>query len=402
MRPLLLRIAFALTLLLVVQELLARAVFPLPEVLNFDRAAYSHLGFAPGGHQPTSLGHASFTWASDPDGFEFVHALNLYGFRDETWPLTKRAGSIRVAFVGDSFVEGFSAPPEDTIPRVFGERARAAGETVETLNLGVGGGSLPSYARLLRDALPLFRPDAVVLVLFANDVVEKRLADDWLAGTLVPERTRAWMPRLVRVGRRLAAGERAPRRWTEPPFAFLPAVPDPRNPWSDGRRAGALAYVEPEIARAARNGRFNPMLPEAMPWFAKALPRPVDLAPWLRAFRDYTQTQGAALGVVYLPSKMQVSNRYLPAIARYSPPGSAVSLLGPEYQRHARELAETCAQLDLPFLDLTPALRERDAEAASYWSYDDHMLPAGYREAAARIHDWWQLGWADQRPGEPR
>ena len=37
MRPLLLRIAFALTLLLVAQELLARAVFPLPEVLNFVR-----------------------------------------------------------------------------------------------------------------------------------------------------------------------------------------------------------------------------------------------------------------------------------------------------------------------------------------------------------------------------
>ena len=63
-RPLLLRIALALLLLLLVQEGLARAVFPLPEVLNFDRSAYSWLGFAPGGNQPTSLGNASFTWAS--------------------------------------------------------------------------------------------------------------------------------------------------------------------------------------------------------------------------------------------------------------------------------------------------------------------------------------------------
>ena len=69
MRSLLARVAFAIALLLAVQELLARAVFPLPEVLNFDRSAYSHMGFAPGGRQPTSLGHASFTWASDPDGF---------------------------------------------------------------------------------------------------------------------------------------------------------------------------------------------------------------------------------------------------------------------------------------------------------------------------------------------
>jgi len=390
MRPLLLRIAFALALLLALQELLARAVFPLPEVANFDRSAYSHMGFAPGGHQPTSLGHASFTWASDPDGFEFVHALNLYGFRDEEWRLARRDGVTRVAFVGDSFVEGFSAPLDDTIPRVFAELAGRRGQHIEALNLGVGGGTLPSYTRLLRDALPLFRPDAVVLVLFANDVVEKRLPGDWREGALVPERTSPWRPRLAYVAHRLAAGGRVPLRWVEPPFDFLPIVPDPRNPWSDGRRAGELAFVAPEIARAARNGRFNPMLPDAMPWFERALRRPVDLAPHLRAFRDHARSLDADLGVVYLPTKMQVSDRYLESIARYSPPGSAVPLTGSVYQRHARELADVCRKLELPYLDLTPVLREGEESAALYWDYDDHLRPRGYRTSAAALLDWWE------------
>ncbi len=402
MRPLLARVAFAIALLLAVPELLARGVFPLPEVLNFDRSAYSHMGFAPGGHQLTSLGHASFRWASDPDGFEFVHALNLYGFRDETWLLAKRRGTTRVAFVGDSFVEGFSAPCEDTIPRRFAELARRRGEALESLNLGVGGGSLESYGRLLRDALPLFRPDAVILVLFANDVVEKRLPSDWRKDALVPQRSSAWTPRLGSVAARLAAGRRVPRRWIEPPFDFLPRVPDPRNPWSDGRRAGSLAFVEPEIARAARHGRFNPMLPEALPWFAKALARAVDLTPWLRGFREHSHALGAAFGVVYLPTKMQVSDRYRPFVARYSPPGSAVSLTGPLYQQHARKLAADCAALGLPFLDLTPSLRAKDADAALYWSYDDHLRPRGYRVVAERISDWWQQGWGRLRPEDPK
>ena len=390
MRPLVLRIAFSLGTLLAVLELLARVVFPLPEVANFDRSAYSHMGFAPGGHQPTSLGHASFTWASDPDGFEFVHALNLYGFRDDTWPLAKQAGATRVAFVGDSFVEGFSAAGEDTIPVVFETLAREKGRRVEALNLGVGGGTLESYTKLLRDTLPLFRPDTLILVLFANDVIEKRLPPGWLDDPLVPLRPSLWQPRLAWLASQLVAGERLPRRWTEAPFAFLPIVPDPRNPWTDGKRAGELVFVEPSLARAARDGRFNPMLPDAMPWFARALVRPVDLAPHLRAFRDHARELGADFGVVYLPTKMQVSDRYLPFVAEYSPPGSAISLTADRYQRHARALAATTKALGVPFLDLTPVLRAEDAARPLYWDYDDHLRPDGYRTSAAAIFDWWE------------
>ena len=399
MRPLLIRFAFALGTLLVVQELLARAVYPLPEVLNFDRATYSNIDTALGRHQSINLAHASFTWASDLDDFEFVHRLNLYGFRDETWPLSKRAGETRIAFVGDSFVEGFSAAEEHTIPRVFSDLSAALGRPVETLNLGVGGGNLLSYAWLMRDALPLFHPDAVVLVIFANDVISRRLPRDLMEGALEPQRSSALEPRLLTVKRRLAAGQRAPRRWIGPPFEYMPKVPDPRYPWSDDRRAEALAFVEPDIARAARNGRFNTILTEVMPWFAKTLPQRIDLSPWLRVFRDYARAHGATLGVVYVPSRMQVSDRYLPTIARFSPPGSAVSFLGPEYQRHAHELKWACSALGLPFLDLTPELREREEETALYWSYDDHMRPEGYRFAAERIHTWWQDGWSDQPPG---
>ena len=384
MTKFLLAAAFFLVLL----EVAVRAVFPLHEAPGFDRANYSHMGFTPGADTPSALGHASFTWASDPDGFAFDHALNLYGFRDREWSLEKPPGTTRVAFVGDSFVEGFSAPAEATIPATF---AALAGSAVDVLNLGLGGGDLPAYARLLRDAVPLFGPEDVILMVFANDVLPTRFDPAWLRDGLAPQRTSAWAPRTLVVARRLATGNRVPRRWTEAPFAFLPAVPDPRNPWSDGRTAGRLeAFVDPDVARAIRAGRFNPMLVDALPWFGQHLKRPFEITDHLAALQAFLDARNASLHVVYVPTKHQVSDRYLEAQARFSPPESVTSLLGEEFQVQARLLGETCRALDLPFLDLTPALRKAEREGpALYWNYDDHMRPSGYREVGALVYAWW-------------
>jgi len=66
------------------------------------------------------------------------------------------------------------------------------------------------------------------------------------------------------------------------------------------------------------------------------------------------------------------------------------SLLGEEFQVQARLLGETCRALDLPYLDLTPALREAERDGAPlYWDYDDHMRPSGYREVGALVYAWW-------------
>ena len=95
------KLLLAAVFFLVLLEIAVRAVFPLHEAPGFDRANYSHMGFTPGADSPSALGHASFTWASDPDGFAFDHGLNLYGFRDREWTLAKPPGTTRVAFVGE-------------------------------------------------------------------------------------------------------------------------------------------------------------------------------------------------------------------------------------------------------------------------------------------------------------
>ena len=385
------RLLFALALIGVLQEVGVRAVFPLPEIVDFDRLRYSPLAQAAPDELPTSLGHASFSWASDPDGFEFVHRLNLYGFRDGEWRLRAAPGRTRVAFVGDSFVEGLSADVESAIPAVFRRVAGERGRSVETLNLGIAGAGLEVYARLVRDAVPLFRPDSVVLVLYANDLVPIRFDPGWLDAPLDPERRSPWQPRILPVLRQLRSGGRVPRRWIAPPFSYIAAVPDPRNPWSQERSARRLAaFVTPSIAEAMRRGRFNPALASWFPWAPNALGRTVDLTPHVSALAAWTKRFGSELLVVYLPLKNQASDRYLAFQADYSPPGSVRSLLGEEFQRHAALLAATCRGLGVPFLDLTPVLRKGESAGPSlYWSYDDHLRPRGYRVAGERIFSWW-------------
>ncbi|MBW2363363.1 MAG: hypothetical protein JRG84_20910 [Deltaproteobacteria bacterium] len=384
------RVALAVGAFLVLQECVLRAVFPLPEVLNFDRAQYSHIGFTPDESALPALGHSSFTWASDPDGFSFVHELNLYGFRDAEWSRRKPEGATRIAFFGDSFVEGFSAAVEDTIPSAFAAVAMQAGEAVDVLNLGVGGGDLPATARLLRDALPLFQPDRVVLILFANDILPTRFDPAWLRDPLTPEVAHAWRPRLLHLLDRVRSGRPLPRRWTQPPFEFLPSVPDPRNPWSNGRTAGRLqAFVEPDIARAIRDGRFNPMLVDALPWFRKHLVRPIRIDAHITALTAHVRAAGATLHIAYIPTKNQISDRYLVAQERFSPPDSVASQLGGEFQLHARLLDEACRRAAVPFIDLTPPLRAREPrDGPLYWDYDDHMRAAGYRFTAAALYEW--------------
>jgi len=379
----------ATLLFLALQELALRWVFPLPAVLGFDRGDYSPLEPGASEARPASLGHASFIWASQPDGYAIEHRLNLHGFRDTEWTLRPQPGLRRVAFIGDSFVEGFGSENPDTLPAAFAGAVAERSVDVEALNLGVGGAGFSRYAWLVRDALPLLRPRDAILVLYANDLVP----EPWDPSALEqgPEfpRTNAWQPRLLHVLRERAARGQVPRRWHTEPFSYLPAVPDPRNPWSHERASARYAdKVSPAIADAMREGRFNPALVNWFGWAGEALAKPVDWTPHLRALDAYAREQGTRLFLVYLPSKSQVTDRYMDFQAEYAP--GARSLTDDEYQLHARWLARSSAATGLAFLDLTPKLRAAESEDPElYWRYDDHLRPRGYQRVGRWIAEWW-------------
>ena len=376
-----------LALVLILQEVLFRIVFPLPEIENFNRIDYSPL-VKEADKQAQKPSHSSFSWISDPDGVEFVNTLNLYGFRDKDWRIEKKRP--RVAFLGDSFVEGFMASDKETITAGFQRRATRRGEALEALNFGIGGAGLAAYAQLLRDIVPLFHPDAVMLVLYANDLPCPAYHPRWLNNPLNPNYRNPWIPRFVEVLVRVARREAVPRAWIRPPFQYSSAVPDPANPWT--KRAEEFeVFVDPDIAKAMKAGRFNPFITDQPNSYAKQLKKPIEVRESLSRLRDYAQSKGTALWVAYIPVRYQVSDVYLQYASRFSRQLVTTSLMGPEYRLHSESLAEQCKAVGLPFLDLTPILQERERKGIRcYWDYDDHMRGQCYLFLGETLYDWWK------------
>jgi lysophospholipase L1-like esterase len=107
--------------------------------------------------------------------------INSHGYRDRERALTKPARTIRIALLGDSFVEARQVAFEDSfgavLERLLASDRRFAGRTVEVLNFGVSGfGTTQELLTLRRDVLA-FQPDQVILAVFTgNDISDNSKA----------------------------------------------------------------------------------------------------------------------------------------------------------------------------------------------------------------------------------
>jgi len=370
------------------QELLFRFVFPLPEISNFNRINYSMLVRDASEEQTLSLSNAAFTWASVPDGAEFVHHLNLYGFRDKTWSVK---GGKRVMFVGDSFVEGFMAADDETIPRGFESAARAYGEELETINLGTGASGIADYLDVIRDAVPIFQPQTVVLVIYANDFGGDKTAIKQLDTDTTAKRTNPYIPRLYSVIAGLVRGDSVATHWPKKPFLFLPTAGSGRSPLHDEAFVERIgSFVSPEILESMKEGMFNPFVVNEYTNYEAFLSRPTELPRIVEATKNYIEAQGSKLVVVHIPYKGQVSDHYREYTKQYDENKAPASLMGDKYQLHASLLAAECTRLGVPFLDMNDFLRKRETGGERmYWDYDEHMKAAAYLATGEEIYRFW-------------
>ena len=371
------------------QEIVLRLCFPVPEVENFNRVNYSYL-ITKDPASKVPLRNASYRFTSGPDGFDFTHTLNIYGFRDADWQVETNPDRPRVMFIGDSYVEGAGAADGETIVDGFRSAARESGLNLEAMNLGIQGIGPPEYLRLIADAGRLFRPRHIVVTLMANDFANLQpMNPDLLWGHMTqPFINQQWEPRIKYLIGHLKTYGNVTTAWTTAPFPFFGAVPDPRNPWSEekGRRS-MESFVAPEIAAAMRAGKLNPYLARSHPAEHYWYPRSAPIGPYLAILKDYLADLNCQLIVVYFPAPEQVSDAYLSHRAKYNPPPME-SLMGPVFQRPARDAATHCSSLLIPFLDLTPHLRQLEADGRrSYWLYDNHPRGSTYLDAGRLIFD---------------
>ena len=102
--------------------------------------------------------------------FEYSVYINSIGIRDRELP-KERGNTFRVLAIGDSYTYGWGVNIEDTWMRMLEAQLREAGHDIEILNLGKPGVGPPFYAELAEQAIPLLRPDLILIcMLQGNDL----------------------------------------------------------------------------------------------------------------------------------------------------------------------------------------------------------------------------------------
>jgi hypothetical protein len=101
----------------------------------------------------------------------WLFTTNSQGYRDSReWHHERTPGVGRVLVLGDSHTEGFECRQDHTYAAILEKRLRAMGQPTEVLNCGVSGFSTAEELVFLENEGLKYRPDAVVVGWFANDL----------------------------------------------------------------------------------------------------------------------------------------------------------------------------------------------------------------------------------------
>ena len=363
------------------QEIIIRACFPLPEIMNFDRSNYQQIN----SKQRTTdyLRHTPWYWESSVDTTtSFVHEMNEYGFRDATWSITKEKNKKRILFIGDSFVEGVMAQQHETITAHLNKLDTQ--NSFEFMNAGMLGMGISSYLQLLADVVPIYKPDVVFICIYANDLGQT--TPQMPTHHLTPEYYNAYKPRIIEVLKQVKANGPVPFKWTQPK-PYLPAVPKTSNPWTKNEQELKL-HTTPKLANAMKSGTFNPHRTNGFlkeEHFLQLPPKLGQTFPFIEFIKKEYHVKPI---VVYIPSRNQITNHYYKfeeALAKqyFS---NTFDLTQPQYQIHQKQLAILCEKHQLPFIDLSLILKKEEASGNHlYWNYDEHMRSKGYQVIAKQL-----------------
>jgi len=114
------------------------------------------------------------------EGTAYVR-ISQDGFRGPDYPRRKAPGVIRVAVLGDSYVEAMQVPEDKTFTAVLGRELGDCpllkGKHIEAMNLGVDGYGTAQELVTLRRKAWQYSPDIVVLAIFlGNDIRNNSVA----------------------------------------------------------------------------------------------------------------------------------------------------------------------------------------------------------------------------------
>ncbi len=312
-------------------------------------------------------------------------AINSLGLRDPERAYAAPAGTFRVLALGDSFVEGYTVDMDRTVTQVLERTLRAPGCPVEVLNAGTAGYSTDQEYLFHLDQGVRYAPDVVLLFAYYNDLLSNTAVNYFGS----PK------PLLIPVGNQLVLSN-AP----VPAPYHGPTPPPPPPPPARTIRSAAFDWAKDRLARGAPRA-FNALAglglwprlggdePDEHMRVYKRRQQPAIEAAWertdaiLRALAREAAGRGERFALVYVPSRMEVSDR------DWELTRLAYDLDEKAWDRGlvARRFAEIGAAASFRVPDLTPDPRRAEAAAggAPYFVHDGHWNKTGHRVAAEAV-----------------
>lgn len=315
--------------------------------------------------------------------FDSTVVVNALGFRDREFQ-AERNHAYRIVAVGDSATFGWGVDIEDTWVKQLETRLRQRGVRVEVANLGQGGSYPKYYADIIEKALPLLKPDLVLIGVLQGDDLAQGEADVDIPGRRSSETTptvsfRSRFIEIIRVilpnlAARLAAVIQPTQRqtWQRQVTALI----------STDEGKATFARLEPTIRQLYQEGNLNPGL------FAGAIRSPhhmvttlhldapvtraliAEMSEHLSRIRTLAADHDAEVIVLSIPAREYMNRFDLDQTRRLGFHASDEMLNSTAPDDAIRMAAETAG---LPFASVSPQFRQIAQDRRLFFSYDGHF-----------------------------
>jgi len=311
--------------------------------------------------------------------------INSCGLRDPERGYEAPPGTHRLLALGDSFLEGYTVPLEQTVTQVLERRLGEGGCPAEVINGGTAAYSTDQELLFFRSEGKRYSPRVVLVFFYYNDIVYndrqfyfgrvkpafQMVGEDGIELHMHPVRRAAASPPLVddvdedTEGSALLEWVRE-RLWAGAPRAHNLIA-----------RTGLWTPIRPQHPRLELRVYDSQAWPAVEEAWAKT-------AAVLRALAQDVREIGSRLLLVYVPSRMEVQDDSW-ALTRF-----LYGLEGERWDRGlvARRLARLGEADGYAVLDLTAGLRRADRGLLGrpYFDHDGHWTAIGHATAARELH----------------
>lgn len=289
-------------------------------------------------------------------------SFNSAGMRDREHSQEKPSDTFRILVLGDSFMEAYQVPFEESLPSLLEQSLHDRGiRKVEVINAGVSGWGTDDALRFLTEYGLAYEPDLLVVAMTLHNDVSDNLREYWhtLEGGELVETDREPIPFFEFATLRLKA--------------FLAVRFQLVQIYREVRHRGESA----EVGRALQSHVVQLFLSPPPEGIERGFALTDKL---LERVQSVADRNDAAMAVVMLPLIYQLSDSTFADFVDAS--GVAPEEMSP-YQPQ-RLIMETTERLGIPTIDLLPAFRQWTAEREEplYIEWDGHWNALGHRLAS--------------------